>query len=375
MQLLGRERETYWSESETTDYKNNGSHIAYYNFLKKESHKHMLGQDIPQYFARKAKGELLPLTPFSYFDMTGEVIGDLETWYSTSHYTYSKGRVFTSLWRLGEADLETYYAEVDKTMLPIYVQKAASDAYSQGHDTLTFLVELKKSLALFGNLQERFRALLQAKNVARNWLEYRYGWRILYYDVIDIQKTLANLNGERERVSQHAGNSLPTRTVTDYDSVDWGWYDIRWVAHTVLDVSLRGSVVADFEPPKFQFNPFVTGWELIKFSFIVDWFLNVGQWLQALSFAALATNYFAATGVKISATRYSGVDWMGNFQSGVTATTSMSGLSQASYTVRTPTSVDLSPQINVRLDVPKLLDIGALLGSLHYKDLEKLIKL
>lgn len=30
-----------------------------------------------------------------------------------------------------------------------------------------------------------------------------------------------------------------------------------------------------------QLNPFVTAWELVPFSFVVDWFVNVGDWLQS----------------------------------------------------------------------------------------------
>ena len=47
-------------------------------------------------------------------------------------------------------------------------------------------------------------------------------------------------------------------------------------------------------------NPFVTAWELVPYSFVIDWFINVGDWLQyqTATLASHASQRVACLSVK-----------------------------------------------------------------------------
>jgi hypothetical protein len=45
-------------------------------------------------------------------------------------------------------------------------------------------------------------------------------------------------------------------------------------------------------------NPFVTFWELTRFSFVIDWFIDIGSWISAIT----PRVGFEGKGVSVSAT-------------------------------------------------------------------------
>jgi hypothetical protein len=184
----------------------------------------------------------------------------------------------------------------------------------------------------------------------------------LWFDIVDFQKAIKSLDEERKRFSQRVGytdTSTNTTSVTFYEDT------VQKFAGTITDnwsVSVRGSVVADVEPPKFQFNPVLTGWEVIRFSFIIDWFIGVGTWLESLSFLAIQSQYVAAGGIKVSLVRdvTHQLSWKPPFTGNLSCDNSVS---TAVYTVRTPQSLPLRPFANVNLDVPKVIDLMAIIGG------------
>jgi hypothetical protein len=239
------------------------------------------------------------------------------------------------------------------------VQAAAGNLYSKGWDALTFTAELSKTVQMFTNLRKSLIRLLRHGDVAKTWLEYRYGWRTLYFDMVDVSKALADLEAKRTRFKERAGYSYRTVSVTNSsysDSVN------SWLCSRTLytNISVRGSIVADINPPRFQFNPITTTWELITFSFIIDWFIGVGQWLNALSFLTLQTGYEAAGGVKIQQELLKTTYYYSFNPSFGTGFLEASSEFTSEYVVRVPTSVSLIPQVTVKLDVPKILDLWAL---------------
>jgi hypothetical protein len=45
-------------------------------------------------------------------------------------------------------------------------------------------------------------------------------------------------------------------------------------------------VVGDFYVPPFRFNPFLTAYELVPYSFVFDWFFSLGRAIEAVSLLA-----------------------------------------------------------------------------------------
>jgi hypothetical protein len=125
---------------------------------------------------------------------------------------------------------------------------------------------------------------------------------------------------------------------------------------------LSGAVTADIEVPQFQFNPLQTGWELIPFSFVVDWFLSIGKTLSAMSFLYYQTNYSASYGLQVKVNRtFSLEDEITN--PAVSGDRWQTGWSITEMKRRIPCELPYLPHIRFRLDGFKVLDLLALIAQ------------
>lgn len=332
------------------------------------------GYDIERYHERVRNGELLPYTPFTQveYKVLGVTPGYIDTVYIPQNERwFSVGTSYWPLYKIAELEILKHAAatlDVDLDPSPM-VQACAAKIYAQGHDTLTFLVELHKVAALFKGLTKRVDKLLEnmfadeaVMRSASAWLEYRYAWRTLVFDMRDLHRAITSLDDQRKRFTDRVGYShkiMQTDTFLYEDRIGTQ----EWFIEDTIDISVRGSVSADINPPSFQFNPAVTGWEIIRFSFIIDWFLGVGTWLEALSFQVVASSYTAAGGTLVSFRRDvspAGVTFSPN---GTGDIGQASGSFILNLTTRSPQQVPLRPFANVNLDVFKVVDLVALFSK------------
>lgn len=192
---------------------------------------------------------------------------------------------------------------------------ALANARTKGMDLLTWAAELEKTLSMVKNLQKNIfrRAQLVQKQVSRNkipvdsvlevfsqtWLEARYGWRILMYDIeaVDLQllklRTLASklvrgyaLETASAERTVYTVTKQPIRSYTYGSSVN-ATYDCSAVDGLITQTRSRvvraGSFIDSVAEGLVFADPINTAWELIPFSFIVDWFASVGETIQAYS--------------------------------------------------------------------------------------------
>lgn len=158
------------------------------------------GSLTPRFYARMRAGELLPHTSWRHLTQQGEVTAG--SWGShnkigNAHYYYLKKPRNKHDPRPSEGELDGVInsSSINPHSL---VQAAAAGIYSSGHDTFTFIAELHKVYDLVRNGLESIINLCTGRTPAQSWLEYRYGWRILYYDYVELSKILQEL-GEKER--------------------------------------------------------------------------------------------------------------------------------------------------------------------------------
>lgn len=355
-----------------------GAPVTVYNgvaTIAKDS-SYVAGFDILGYHKRKRAGELLPFTPWEKFTKrvtwTGRLqyshAGSSTIWYTDSNWSHP-----TSLvpWDPTLTDMRNATSGYDTRP---YIQAAASSIYSQGFDAFTFLAEFRKTVAMFSQAVGRLRAMEDtfqqwyrkvgskthpAIALGNFWLEYRYGWRTLWYDMVDIAEALTGLNQGRTRFKQRAGKSTKTAKSVDYTYA--GTFGFTVTAVDEVNTSLRGNVVADIDPPEFQFNPLTTSWELVRFSFIIDWFLGIGQWLATLSFLFFETDYAAAGGLYYTVKRTWSITNTTASPGYVVNIAQTSGQLDMVYRIRTPQAVPNFPLFNVRLDIPKVADLLAII--------------
>lgn len=126
--------------------------------------------------------------------------------------------------------------------------------------------------------QERF---------AENWLAYRYGWQPLYSSIASSLEALDKPPKDHFiKASVKAERSIEDSTVS-------------------ASILMKGQMVV--ESPTIArlnqmgvLNPLSVAWELVPFSFVADWFLPIGTYLEnltgfaGLSFKGVSTTYHAA---------------------------------------------------------------------------------
>lgn len=320
------------------------------------------GFNVKNFHKRMRRGQLLPQTPYDLVRITGSTYGTYDFSNASSphqHYYTTNGKfVNQTAWMVDEDDVASY---VPLDAQEYLVQEAAARIYSSGHDTLTFLAELTDVKHMFTNvakmlLKGKLPRLNTLKGVSSEWLSYRYGWRTLIYDIKSLNDAIIGLNAGRQRYSEAARTH--TR-FTDSGGTSGSFYGLGTKIQSwtdVCEIRLVGSVTADIDVPQFQFNPLQTGWELIPFSFVLDWFVGVGKTLSAWSFLSLNKAYSASYGYHISLTRRYDMyvtNWVGAYS----GTNTQKGTCTVEVKKRVPCRIPLLPQYRLRLDTMKILDL------------------
>jgi hypothetical protein len=121
------------------------------------------------------------------------------------------------------------------------------------------------------------------KSAGNNWLEFHFGWEPLIGDMYDAIKVIAD---PVKSYSLERGRAT-IRGFKQTAAVDYGSVIESWTANGSLSVTQ--GVRLKFASPGASHtldqwginNPLVIAWELVPFSFVVDWFVNVGDFLQS----------------------------------------------------------------------------------------------
>jgi hypothetical protein len=175
-------------------------------------------------------------------------------------------------------------------------------------DLLTSMAELTKSLATINHCfrvawrllkaalklrRLNLQGVIDAGQLANGYLEIRYGIRPIIYDVLGAIEAIEAL-GKTKRVNlkiRHSieevvSNPILVSKRTGSTSLGVNTYynqtdrtDTYITAGAILDFECDEADVFD----EFGIDLIDTAWELIPFSFIVDWFCNIGQVLTSWS--------------------------------------------------------------------------------------------
>lgn len=330
-----------------------------------------------------SQGLLMPYTPWEKYSL--DVAAETDTWLRgrTSAGVLNEcrqspggmsvtGSELTNLLsgldpRLSYADFIHEATEQARTDL----QYVSAQLYEDHrHDTLTFLAEFHKVKRMFENLLTRVLTLDLPRNItslSSLWLEYRYGWRPLIYDAQSIGEALAELhsNNDKRRRNRVKGRVITEfQTSSSVDSTLTGSCQQGVVHRTTIDTTwkfeTRALVAGDISLQPFSFNPPLTAWELVPYSFVIDWFLNVGQAIAAVSFDTFATEYTSAVAVKVTGTRAFHA-FVFSKPAGQTANRDLEAEAQSVYLQRLPVQIPFLPRLNLNsLDLKKYFDLLSL---------------
>lgn len=142
-------------------------------------------------------------------------------------------------------------------------------------------------------LKNSSRAL---RNLASDWMQYRYGWMPVIYSMSDIVK----LHGRTKWTTDKARTSVMSESLSP-DIPSNGCYISKEVSG---EVSVASTVTCAYSTSsmarlsRFGVNPLSTAWELIPYSFVADWFVNVGDYITANMSLGFQSHVGACSAIK-----------------------------------------------------------------------------
>lgn len=120
------------------------------------------------------------------------------------------------------------------------------------------------------------------KGSANKWLEYQYGLMPLIGDIYGAQQTLKEGFKSKAQVLKAvrviSNDQTYTREFSDGSSLVEEKYSVRCQIHA----RVRNSQLAAAASLGLT-NPALIAWELVPFSFVIDWLLPIGDFLEATS--------------------------------------------------------------------------------------------
>lgn len=133
------------------------------------------------------------------------------------------------------------------------------------------------------------------RDVANGYLQYKYGWKPLLSDVYNAaNESIRVVVNKLEKVQASARIPEGRKYVRKYAS--YGSSTNVPIDRTVSEGSFSGCKVGvslEIPPDAFRLdrwtsvNPVSIAWELVPYSFVVDWFLDIGSYLRNIETALL----------------------------------------------------------------------------------------
>lgn len=301
----------------------------------------------PSWGAVKKRGEIR-MTPYEAERReTHNFIGGLErcavdfyffTSYSNTGTCYGKQDVtLDHTWRQ-QGDLRFWLGKKELTLLNDLPRDFSSEiastrtsaiaAFKGGYDFLTDTLEARQGLQFFkstsasvagvfqrffkdhGDTLARLRGLrtLRGIDLLRHsekrvreagsaWLAYRYAIMPLYYSYEDIRKLMERSGNIYQSYRARDRVEIPRPS----DPSDNGLYQMTSGTVEVCSVVKAGysnDFLRDYVSNQVQTNPFASAWELVPLSFVVDWFVNVGDFIIATTSSDFSSMAKGCTSVK-----------------------------------------------------------------------------
>jgi hypothetical protein len=149
------------------------------------------------------------------------------------------------------------------------------------------------------------------KDLADQYMEARYAIRPLYYEMKGYAAAFSYETGAALDRLTFRGHESDSKSVGDtIESPNGTWFDgarrFFIERETVVNLDVRSGVLTQLETdsklPAWGFTEVLeSAWELVPYSFIIDWFLNVGNTIAAFTpdygLRALASWTVATTSV------------------------------------------------------------------------------
>jgi hypothetical protein len=351
-------------------------HIARTRLASRQT-GHYTGRRTPHYVKVRNEGKMLPLNAYSRSDYRATTQVGSRTWENLENGSGgSNPQISYETWlMLSESEASESLDGVDPfegVNTDALVIAAMADILPD-LDALTTAVEARKTVDMVVNARKDAIDLIQTalrggkytvKAASDAWLAWRYGWEQLgrdvanCYDLLNDPVTHLVVTGQ----SGLSKTSSPSRSGIKRHLADEGYFNLSWSAS--IDHSVRARVVARWSSRTLNVvaDPAITMWETIPYSFVADWFVNVGDVLAGWKVQNNCSTIYASLGWK------STIDVLTTERCVPNAGYSHTGQWGWSESYRSrgrvPASIpSLVPSFTVNLTSKRILDAAALLGK------------
>jgi hypothetical protein len=186
------------------------------------------------------------------------------------------------------------------------MQTNVAEFFGDGRKTVNMVLGTAKRLGsayrdfLHGRFSKAAKSLgikKPAGTAANHWLEYTYGWSPLLSDAHALAEKAAQqigLGGRPPRFTATGkawiGKSFLEKNPNAYVDYHNGLIGYTWRGN--YKATARAGLLCEIEYSWSQLfaslglgltDPLVLAWELTPFSFVFDWFIDVGSWLEQAS--------------------------------------------------------------------------------------------
>lgn len=195
---------------------------------------------------------------------------------------------------------------------------------------------------------------LTSDDVSKMWLEIQYGWRPLINDVYEANSAYAALTA-KSRVERYIASH---RVRNDYNVTNFaGTTDYTGSAISSKRIVYEAAELLSLPRTLGLIDPRPVVWEIVPFSFVVDWFIPIGTYLDNLATIPKLTGRFL-----IQQKRVNQFQWSGSSPSPDNiAFVGASGTSFTTYYTRSVTT-------SVPVPFPKFNDLSKALSLGHLKN-------
>jgi len=127
----------------------------------------------------------------------------------------------------------------------------------------------------------------QSKAIANGWIKAQYGVRPLLQDIVGAAESLAELLNKKPDVQRVVVHKAITRSLNQTSTVNFDFpRQVTQIATTEYHIKYGVYFTQDLNVSSLPVqlgltNPASILWELTPWSFVIDWFLPIGNWLSA----------------------------------------------------------------------------------------------
>jgi hypothetical protein len=282
----------HWDWNVVTGNLNSTSHTPT-NGTFRSSNRTFAGSKNPNYRTFRSQNGYLPTLAAS--DLVITVEGNLV---EQRQYRVINGkRLVTDERLIRDVLSSTAPPNIPASLTDEVWSKLRRKVLDQDFNAPVFLAEGNKTLRMvFESSTKIFKALkafrrLDFPGVARHlglkpgtwhntWLEYKYGWLPLLNDIQGGAVHLAKLNFKRDQSTLRSRVSKVSQITYGSSILHKGTLEHRADAWVTVRIRTPSTQTAN---KLGLLNPSLVVWELVPFSFVADWFVNIGDCLAELT--------------------------------------------------------------------------------------------